>query len=232
MALIPGKIYLADQRGLTETASLRRQSTFNFEKFYSEHKAPSGNLFICNDEYLAPGKLSFFLSKADSYQIFIPITGGIDIVQGGKEFSIKTGQIQILNLGKGEVLDISNPYPEDTVNYLQLGILTDLFLLRPSEMLFEFDFEKNQNNLIDIIAHPKLPFRLTAGFFAGRAETIYQMKRSEHNFFAFIIDGAFEIEGRLMHARDGLALWDLENVALEALSNNAIILTLEQIPLF
>ncbi|MFD2285698.1 hypothetical protein GJU39_08695 [Pedobacter petrophilus] len=232
MGISPGKIYLADQRGLTETSIIRRYSTFNFDQYYSEHKEPFGDLFICNDEYVAAGKMAFFLSKEDSYQIFMPVTGGIDVVQGNKEFTIEAGQIQVLNLGKGEVLEISNPYPTDTVNYIQLGIKTDLFLLKASEMLFHFDFEKNQHQLIDIISHPKLPFRLTAGLFAGREEVIYQLKNSRHKFYTFVIDGAFEVEGRLLHARDGLALWELGQIELEALSNNAIIITLELLPLF
>ncbi|WP_231426713.1 MULTISPECIES: hypothetical protein [Pedobacter] len=227
MDLTPGKIFLADQRGLAETATLRRYSTFNFEKYNSEHKQPSGELFLCNDESIAGGKLIFFLSKADSYQIFFPVTGGLDIVQGGKEFAVDTGKIQVLNLGKGEVLEISNPYPNDVINYIQIGITTDMFLLRASEMLFNFNFENNQNQLIEIISNPKLPFKLSAGIFAGRGEAIYTMKNPDLKFFCFVIDGAFEVEGRLLHARDGLALWDLEKVEIEALSNNAIILVLE-----
>lgn len=232
MDLTPGKIYLADQRGLNETSVFRRYSTFNFEKFYSEHKEPFGDLFICNDEFIAGGKMAFFLSKHDSYQIFIPITGGIDIVQAHKEYALETGQVQVLNLSKGEVLEISNPYLNDTINYIQIGIKTDLFLLRPGEMLFSFDFEQHKNQLIEVVSNPKLAFRLNIGIFDGRAETVYKLQQPNHKFYTFVVDGAFEIEGRLMHARDGLALWNLEQVELEALSNNAIVLTLEQMPSF
>jgi len=223
----PGKIYLADQRGLAETTILRSYSTFNFKKYYNEHKEPFGDLFICNDDFLAGGKLTFFLSKDDSIHLFMPITGGIDIVFNGKEYAVETGQVQVLNLGKGEVLEISNPYPNDIINYLQIGIKTDLFLMRASELLFNFDFEKNQNQLIEIISNPKLPFKLSTGIFAGREEAVYKMSNANNKFYCFIIDGAFEIEGRLMHARDGLALWDLEQIELEALSNNAIVIILE-----
>lgn len=221
----PGKIYLADQRGLTETSVLRRYSTFNFEKYYNEHKEPFGDLFLCNDESVVGGKITFFLCKEDSLQIFMPITGGIDLVANGKEFAVETGQVQVLNMGKGEVLEISNPYQNDIVNYIQFGIKTGMFLMRASEMLFDFDLEKN--HLIEIIANPKLPFKLSAGIFAAREEVIYKMQSQNHQFYTFIIDGAFEIEGRLMHARDGLALWDIGQVELEALSNNAIVLVLE-----
>lgn len=227
MELTPRKIFLADERGLTETSALRRYSTFNFEKYYSEHREAFGNLFLCNDESITGGKVTFFLCKEDSLQIFMPITGGIDIVANGKEFALETGQIQVLNMGKGEVLEISNPYQNDTINYMQFGIKTDMFLMRASEMLFKFDFEKNQNQLLDIISSPKLPFKLSAGIFAGREEAVYKMQSPNHQFYTFIIDGAFEIEGRMMHARDALALWDSEQVQLEALNNNAIVMVLE-----
>lgn len=228
----PGKIYLADQRGFVESSILQRYSTFNFEKYYSEHKKPFGNLFLLNDESIAGGKLTFFLSKEDSLQIFMPVTGGIDIVANGKEYALETGQVQVLNLGKGEVLEISNPYQNDTINYIQIGISTDMFLLRHSEMLFNFDFEKDKNQLIEIISNPKLPFKLSAGIFAGREEVVYKMKSPESCFYTFVIDGAFEIEGRLMHARDGLALWNTDRIEIEALSNNAIVLVLENFSLF
>ena len=227
MELTPGKIFLADERGLTETSALKRYSTFNFEKYYSEHGEAFGNLFLCNDESIAGGKVTFFLCKEDSLQIFMPITGGIDIVANGKEFALENGHVQVLIMGKGDVLEIRNPYQNDVINYIQFGIKTDMFLMRASEMLFGFDFERNQNQLLEIISSPKLPFKLSAGIFAGREEAVYKMQSPNHQFYAFIIDGAFEIEGRLMHARDGLALWDIGQIKLEALSNNAIAVVLE-----
>ena len=227
MELTPGKIYLADQRGLTETSTLRRYSTFNFEKYYNEHKEAFGNLFICNDDSLAGGKLTFFLSKEDSFQIFIPITGGIDIVSKGEEFSVDTGQVLALNLEKGEVLEISNPYEKDIINYLQIGIKNNVVLFEKVNDTFAFDFEKDKNQLIEVVSFNDLPLKVSAGIFDGREESIYKMQSQKNNFYAFIIDGAFEIEGRLMHARDGLALWDIEQIELEALSNNAIALIIE-----
>ncbi|WP_421946024.1 hypothetical protein [Pedobacter sp.] len=221
----PGKIYLADQRGLIENSSIRRYSTFNFESFFNEHKTAFQNLFIFNDDSVAAGKLNFYLAKENSLHLFMPITGGIDIVAKNNEFSVETGQVQLLSLEKGEVLEISNPYKSDVINYLHLGIINDFALVK--DQLFSFDFDKNPNKLIDIISGYKFPFKLTAGIFAGREEANYKLQEKSNSLFTFIIDGAFEIEGRLMHARDGLALWDTEDVEFEALSNNAIVVNLE-----
>lgn len=226
----PGKIYLADQRGLIENSSIRRYSIFNFESFFNEHKTAFQNLFICNDDSVAAGKLNFYLAKENSLHLFMPITGGIDIVAKNKEFSIETGQVQLLSLEKGEVLEISNPYKSDAINYLHLGMVNDDFVFF-KDQLFSFDFDKNPNKLIDIISGYKYPFKLSAGIFAGREEANYKLLEKSNSLFTFIIDGAFEIEGRLMHARDGLALWETEGVEFEALSNNAILINLELFPL-
>lgn len=223
----PGKIYLADQSGFMESSIFQRYSTFNYEKYYNEDAEPFGDLFLLNDDTIAGGKLTFFLSKADSLQIFIPITGGVDMVSNGKEYAIKTGQVQVLNMGKGEVLEISNPHPNDTINYIQIGIRTDLFLLRHSEMLFNFDLEIDKSKLIEIISHPKLPFKLSAGIFAGKEDFVYKTKSLESSLFAFISDGRFEFEGRRLKRRDGLALFDTEKVQLVAMDNNSWVFVLE-----
>ncbi|KQN38161.1 hypothetical protein ASE92_01620 [Pedobacter sp. Leaf41] len=229
MGLTPDKLFLAEERGLKTTDTLKRYSTFNFEQFFSEHKRAIGNLFICNVDSIAAGKMIFFLSKEDSYQLFFPTTGRIDIVQGGKEFGVETGEVQVLNLGKGEVLEISNPYPNEEINYIQLAITTDLFLLRASEMLFKFDFEEDKNHFIEIVNHAKLPFRLNVGTFANGQELICKLQSKDHKLFFFVIDGTFRIDGRILKARDGLSLWDLEQVQIVSLSDNAVILVLEHL---
>jgi hypothetical protein len=77
-----------------------------------------------------------------------------------------------------------------------------------------------------------LPFGISIGKFSGRAETDYRPKNKEAGLFVFVIEGAFEVEGRLLHARDGLAIEqadesDSYRIEMEALSNDAVILTIE-----
>ncbi|RZK34076.1 MAG: pirin, partial [Hymenobacter sp.] len=67
MTQVPGKIYLADQRGLVENSQFRRHSTFNFEAFQHEHKGPFGHLYGLNEETLAGGHEVAFNVGFDSY---------------------------------------------------------------------------------------------------------------------------------------------------------------------
>ena len=50
------KMFLAEQRGLNETNWFRSQHTFNFGKYFSEHKRPFGDLYVVNDEALDAGR--------------------------------------------------------------------------------------------------------------------------------------------------------------------------------
>lgn len=91
---------------------------------------------------------------------------------------------------------------------------------------------ENFNHLIPVLptiaaSQKTLPFALSIGQFGGRSETIYNLKDKKNAFFTFIIAGAFEINGRLMHPRDGLALWDINSIEIEALSPEATLLCLE-----
>ena len=72
-----------------------------------------------------------------------------------------------------------------------------------------------------------MPFTVSIGKFSGRGETIYKLPNRNSGLFAFVIEGAFEVEGRLLHARDGLTLWETEEAEMEALSNDAIVLLIE-----
>lgn len=58
-------------------------------------------------------------------------------------------------------------------------------------------------------------------------KSIHHLENKNSGLFIFVIEGAFEVQGRLLHARDGLALWDIEAAEMEVLSNDAVIMVIE-----
>lgn len=80
------------------------------------------------------------------------------------------------------------------------------------------------------IPHEKISFilpKLTIGKFTGREETVYNVSDPRAGVFFFVVQGAFEVQYRLLESRDGLSLWSTPEIELEALSNDAIILAVE-----
>ena len=58
----------------------------------------------------------------------------------------------------------------------------------------------------------------------------YNLQNKKNAIYIFVIEGAFEGQDSLLHAKDGLAIWNTNEVDFEASSNNGILLLLE-IPL-
>lgn len=88
---------------------------------------------------------------------------------------------------------------------------------------YAFNIDDTKNNLVP------LPITQAACIAKvdGRKEITCKPIKESSCVFAFAIQGAFEIEGILMHPRDGVAFWNYKQIEMEALSNDAIIFLLE-----
>ncbi len=223
----PGKIYLSDQRGLSETEIARRYFTFNFESYQNEFKVPFARLNALNDEMLAAGQSLHQAVAYDAQILIIPITGSVIVKSEILAKEVDVEEIVILDLPAGTTFDLLNPYPDNWINFLQIWINPREPITYPSIEAFGFNLESHKNKLFRIAGPIENSFKLSIGLFDGRQEDVYSTNGSAWAFFAFVLSGAFEMQGRLLHERDGLALWDANEIDVEALSNHAIILALE-----
>lgn len=242
MIQVPGKIYLADQRGTIESSEFRRQSTFNFGAFQREHKEPFGRLYGLNEETLAGGHTVELEVSQDSYVVLLSITGGIEFSTGGGASGLAEVE-QIVNLAvpAGTTLRLRNPFDE-LVSVLHLWLQAPPLPAPAVALTTVFGplLAEQENELLELLSFAPvpdqapvftqaLPFALRLGRFMGRQETVYRVQPG-NTLFAFVIAGAFELEGRLLHEKDGVALWDVAEIELEALSNHALVLVLELAP--
>lgn len=224
----PGKIFLADQRGLTETNRFRRYSTFNFGPYFDEHKGAVGGLYVVNEETLAGGHQLEFTVAVASYVVLLPITGSLTLRDSAGTTTVEVEEVHIAMAAAGTVLRLGNPYEAEAISFLQLWIKAELPLAVAPAVRVRFNAESIENRLAELVpaATAAYPFRLQIGRFAGRHEAVCRLPETSL-FFAFVMAGAFELEGRLLHEKDGLALWQTDTIELEALSNNALILVVE-----
>lgn len=227
-----GKIFLADERGLNETDWFRTRNTFNFGKYYNEHKQPVGNIYVLNDDTLDGGRSLSMLIEEYSYLVLLPVIGAVVYNDSlGNENLIAAGQALMLNPDRGTTIQIKNPFKKELINFLQIWIKACKEPQPTQCFLSTYDVNESINSLTGILHQNTgtsgLPFFLSVGKFSGRGETTYQPQKNDSQIFVFVIEGAFEVAGRLLHAKDGLALWETKEVEMEALSNDAIILLIE-----
>jgi quercetin 2,3-dioxygenase len=222
-----GKIYLADERGHNEMDWFRSFNTFNFGQYQLEHKTPFGPLYVLNDDTLAGGKHISMTMEADSLLLLIPIVGAVTYKDNlNNSTHIEAGECQVYAIPAGTTFQIGNPYEDELVNFLQIWFYNTPASADNGPQVIPFDIVNYRNQLVSIPAH-NTPYKLSIGKYAGREESIYKISDAGNGLFVFVIEGAFEVQYRLLHPRDGLALWEAEEIELEALSNDAIILVME-----
>jgi quercetin 2,3-dioxygenase len=225
-------IFLGDQRGLQQTASFQSRYTFNFGNYFNEHRHAYGDLYVFNDDCLAGGAAMQLTVQEDSCILLIPVAGAVNYKDtNGNITCIAAGQVQVITAGNGDMLEISNPFPEEMVNCLQVWIRMLTPAQRGNSWLYTYeDVNKYINQLINALPLEgpvsQLPVSMSIGKFSGRGECLYKPEKNNGSLFLFVIEGAFEVEGRLLHAGDALALWNNSAAEIEALSNDAILLAI------
>ncbi|HMI07448.1 MAG TPA: pirin family protein [Flavobacterium sp.] len=232
------QIYKADQRGRTESEIFRRFATFNYGDYKESSRVPFGLLLALNDETLGAGNKIFRFVETDADIILLPLVGGVKYKDSlGNEDIVETNQIRIFSAKKGTSYQLENQYEKDLVNFLQIWIKNDKREFVPSSKQRDFDLKKNELISIFGIGTNKNPILETnersygfIGIYEGRKEGVYKMRNPKNGLFAFVINGAFEFDNRLIESRDGLAIKGADTIAFEALSENAMLLLLE-IPL-
>lgn len=222
---IPAQIYKSDSRGFSNSEKHNCFSIFNFEHYQDLSRKPFGSLKVLNEVILAPQQSITRFINSNTNVIILPLFGGIEFKDNiGNEEFLHVEQFGILTVDEELTVEIHNPYEKENVSYLE----------------FEFQMEKQhfKNNFqhykFDLSSHNKLNslFEIedTFGFigiYDGRKEGTFTLKNTNNGVFVFVINGAFEIENRLLEAKDGLAISKTETIEWESLSQNAMLLVIE-----
>ena len=214
----PARIYKAQQRGLYENSNHRWEATFNFESYQDASRSPFGALQILNDETLGP-KQQLTRNVENGNILLIPLVGALEYSLNGEIAYVETNEATWLP-AEGNLI-LRNPYEEELINFLYI-VFSHSIVTEAETLSINLDSRNSLNPF-------SLPGSIKAkmGLFDGRQEALYPIQNPNNGLFVFVISGAFEVQGRLLEHRDGLALWQLEEADMEALSENAVLLLFE-----
>ncbi len=218
------QIYLESQRGCFQTESFRSFRTFNFDGYQADGRESFGNLLVFNDETLLAQCYSTLETEQACRIILIPLVGGIEVNLGEQIEFVNSGEVLSFFAQPDENYVISNPYAEEAVNYLQ--IRTGHAFSQQQKQLNQFDI-LYKNTLLPVFSGEKDEVNIYIGKYEGREEGVFFNDLSNRGIFSFVIEGAFEVQNRLLEKRDGLSIQCAGEIEFEALSNNAVILILE-----
>ena len=224
-------IYLASQRGCSQTDWFRSYHTFNFGKYLSEHRKPFGHLKALNDNTLKESFTTKQIVHKDTLVLLLPIVGACEYKSLGVRGMADVGQAIAFCVTKDTEFEISNPYKSELINFLYIEFIVD-DPLDFTSCIAEFDLDESKNKLVPLFSDRgeiQRNLLMHLGKFKGREAGVYKLHDGSKRIFTFVIDGAFEFQNRLLQARDGLSLRNVEEVEFEALSNDAIFLLIEDV---
>lgn len=222
---IPAQIYKSEKRGFFKSEKHNSFATFNFGHYQDLSRKPFGSLQILNEEILGPQQRISRVIKEKTNVIILPLFGGIEYKDnfGDSEF-LRVEQIRVITADAEMSFEIFNPFENENISYLQIDFQKDKQYFKNYFQQSEVDFTI-RNELTPLFEVEKATGFI--GIFDGRKEGCYSLKNPENGIFVFIINGAFEVENRLLEAKDGLSMSKVQTIEWEALSENAILLIFE-----
>lgn len=209
------KIYLADRYVTEQSDGTRSIAIFN-EQAYS-----FDNLLSVKDETIAPGRSVEYHLPAGA--ILLPVVGSLLVHPDGEETELTCGELMLLNQAKH--IKVFNNYDNVLINYV-IVICKQPFNAVSSVSKFSFCLDRNKNEMQEVFSHH--PIKMAIGKFEMRRNTTWPTGRPDKYSFCWVLQGSFEIEGRLLHARDALAVWNTPTLEIESLGKESILLLLEQ----
>jgi hypothetical protein len=226
------QIYLANQRGVTHHEGFRSFHTLNFGAYLAEGREPVGRLIAFNDETLMPQRAIEIKVDNPTEIILLPTVGGLELIDHSQEsIFVSAGESFRFIAFPESTFKIVNPYPTETIGYLQIHLKPDLSCevlnnLMDETPLNSFSLEEN-NRLVQAFTSTGKSVSARIGQYDGREEDTYTISKPENAIFTYVINGAFEVQNRLLETGDALAFWNAEDAEFEALSNGAVILVAE-----
>lgn len=229
-------LHKSSSRGLADHGWLKSHHTFSFANYYNPERMHFGVLRVLNDDTVAAG-MGFGTHPHDNMEIIsIPLEGDLEHKDSmGNVATIKHGEIQVMSAGTGITHSEYNRNKDKQVKFLQIWVFPNKKNVTPRYDQIPLNLADRHNKLQQILSpnaddegvwiHQDAWFHL--GKFAENFKTTYTIKKPGNGVYAFVIKGDFQINGQVLEHRDGLGIWNIDQLEITAQSDQAEILLME-----
>jgi quercetin 2,3-dioxygenase len=191
----------------------------------SKEKMAFGKLERFSETSLAPQtQVGLSRIKKGEAHLLLPLIGGIGIKKGSLE-TIYAEIGQIANVNSEEAIYVENPYPTETISYLEICLNTKFLL--SSISISPYTVENTTNNWLEIFVCESTRIKIYLGIFDNRICQDIAFSQPSH-LLVHILSGAFEVEDRFLEATDSLYLSHAVSISFEALAKKATLLGILQ----
>ncbi|MBS1646012.1 MAG: pirin family protein [Bacteroidetes bacterium] len=218
-------IHKANTRGQANHGWLHTHHTFSFAGYHNPERVRFGVLRVLNDDTVAAG-MGFGTHPHDNVEIItIPLSGALQHKDSmGNSSIIKAGEVQVMSAGSGITHSEFNPSTTEDVKLLQIWLFPNKKGVEPRYGQAAFNIGERKNKWQQIISphaddaglwiHQNAWFNLTS--LENGKELNYSLHDKNNGLYVFVIEGVITINSTKLEPRDGMGLWDIEQITIKA----------------
>ena len=223
----------ASSRGYFNHGWLKTHHTFSFANYYDANRMHFGVLRVLNDDTVSAG-MGFGTHSHNNMEIIsIPLEGDLEHKDSmGNTTVIRKGDIQIMSAGTGIQHSEYNKNKDAEVKFLQIWIIPNKKNVTPRYDQITLNPLDRKNQLQQIISpNPNdagIWIHQNAWFYLADFDTdfslSYSIKSKENGLYIFILNGQIQINDLTLHSRDGLGIWDTDQIDINVTANTSFLL--------
>ena len=220
-------LHKANTRGHADHGWLNAYHSFSFASWYNPDRLQFGMLRVLNDDTVAAG-MGFGTHPHDNMEIItIPLEGDLAHKDSmGNTEVIKTGDVQVMSAGTGIQHSEFNPNADQRTKLFQIWVFPKYRNVTPRYQQITLDVTEQKNNFAQILS-PKADdagvwiyqdaWFYLADFDKGFSKT-YSINKEGNGMYVFVISGTISIDGQELETRDGLGIWNFNELEFTATS--------------
>lgn len=226
-------MHKSETRGTANLGWLNSHHSFSFGNYYNPERMSFGALRVLNDDTVSAG-MGFGKHPHDNMEIIsIPLEGALEHKDSmGNTTVIKKGDIQVMSAGTGVFHSEYNKNADKEVKFLQIWITPNQRNVTPRYDQITINDEDLKDNLYQILSpnkddngvwiHQNAWFHL--GQFKEEHTQHYTLKNDKNGVYIFVLEGNITIEKEELEQRDGLGIWDTNEIKIKSKSASKILI--------
>lgn len=226
-------LHKANTRGHADHGWLNAYHSFSFASWYNPDRVQFGMLRVLNDDTVAAG-MGFGTHPHDNMEIItIPLEGDLAHKDSmGNTEVIKTGDVQVMSAGTGIQHSEFNPNADQHTKLFQIWVFPKYRNVTPRYQQITLDVSEQKNNFAQILS-PKADdagvwiyqdaWFYLADFDKGFSKT-YSINKEGNGIYVFVISGTITVDGEELETRDGLGIWEFNELEFVATSDAKFLL--------
>ncbi len=229
-------IHRADSRGFADHGWLKSHHTFSFAGYHNPERVHFGVLRVLNDDTVKGG-MGFGTHPHDNMEIIsIPLEGDLEHRDSmGNTTVIQKGDIQVMSAGTGIHHSEYNKNKDEEVKFLQIWIYPNKRNVTPRYDQVTLELKDRHNKLQQVLSpdpndegvwiHQDAWFHI--GNFDQHVSSTYRLKKENNGVYAFVLKGSFLVNGEVLSARDGMGIWDADEIGLVSNEDHSELLLMD-----